>query len=512
MSQQQPLQNQAAPADGNDSGQGTNADTAMGSSIPHKRSAEALNTGIGGDSIAELIRKAKASRNGEKAESSGSKSETAAKKDTDTEMESSLEDALTCPICAELVWRPVAALTCLHTFCGSCLIPWLRNSHSCPVCRRRITSVKDDHRTTSLLDAYLLIYPSKSRTAEQLTQLDKIYKPGQKVVIQDDEDPIEHDHDYDGSDYGDDGEPDEPELPLFAVREPRMMPCRCCNPPDPNPYNYRCPHPIGAVLDGQSYQDYLVAEQEHRKCRYCLGSIPTAMEEVLCESCGAVWCGTVFVCPVYEVLRRVDVLVLREHQIDCATPFGIGPRFNRVEYDIFEGWRRLNGLSRVDIFNRMKEWLLNHANIAPLTITNRPFTRDTLLCSYCMEVIIKNNFIDWWIYERERVAFQDNRAKCWYGKNCWTQRTNPRHAEKLNHSCQPTPQYSRRAVGQAAQAPAAQAPAAQAPAAQAPEAQAPEAQAPAAQAPEAQAPAAQMPAAVQAAAPVPAQNPALDSS
>ena len=75
--------------------------------VPQKRSAE--NLSIGGDSIADLIRKAKASRT-----TSGVKEviKDSAEDNSSVElpMDESLEAVLTCPICAEYLYRPVCLL------------------------------------------------------------------------------------------------------------------------------------------------------------------------------------------------------------------------------------------------------------------------------------------------------------------------------------------------------------------------------------------------------------------
>ena len=75
--------------------------------ISHKRSAEGLS--IGGDSIADLIRKAKASRT---ASGSGLNKvvENTGGGAIDTPMDESLESALSCPICSDYLYRPVCFL------------------------------------------------------------------------------------------------------------------------------------------------------------------------------------------------------------------------------------------------------------------------------------------------------------------------------------------------------------------------------------------------------------------
>jgi len=81
--------------------------------ISYKRSAEGLS--IGGDSIADLIRKAKASRT---AGGSGLKkvvedTERGSSVAIGTPMDESLESALSCPICSDYLYRPVCILLLL---------------------------------------------------------------------------------------------------------------------------------------------------------------------------------------------------------------------------------------------------------------------------------------------------------------------------------------------------------------------------------------------------------------
>jgi superfamily II DNA or RNA helicase len=45
----------------------------------------------------------------------------------------------TCAICMELITNPIM-LECMHVFCGSCLMKWIRNNRNCPNCRSIISS------------------------------------------------------------------------------------------------------------------------------------------------------------------------------------------------------------------------------------------------------------------------------------------------------------------------------------------------------------------------------------
>lgn len=45
----------------------------------------------------------------------------------------------TCSICMELITNPIL-IECMHVFCGSCLMKWIRNNRNCPNCRTIISS------------------------------------------------------------------------------------------------------------------------------------------------------------------------------------------------------------------------------------------------------------------------------------------------------------------------------------------------------------------------------------
>ncbi|XP_065577702.1 E3 ubiquitin-protein ligase rnf8-like [Artemia franciscana] len=54
-----------------------------------------------------------------------------------------LDSELSCSICSEPV-----KLTCLHTFCQTCILQWERNQRDCPMCRAKYTTIS---RSDSLL-------------------------------------------------------------------------------------------------------------------------------------------------------------------------------------------------------------------------------------------------------------------------------------------------------------------------------------------------------------------------
>ena len=44
----------------------------------------------------------------------------------------------TCPICTEKLQTPVLEPSCQNLFCGQCLLTWLHNKQTCPLCRANI--------------------------------------------------------------------------------------------------------------------------------------------------------------------------------------------------------------------------------------------------------------------------------------------------------------------------------------------------------------------------------------
>ena len=104
-----------------------------------------------------------------------------------------LEKELTCSICTEVLYRPLTLLSCLHTFCGSCLKDWFgfqasrspngsTNPFTCPSCRASVRETRPDAKITTLLDMFVRANPEKGRTAEEKEDMDKKYKPGDMVL------------------------------------------------------------------------------------------------------------------------------------------------------------------------------------------------------------------------------------------------------------------------------------------------------------------------------------------
>src|SRR5271154_5327537 len=59
---------------------------------------------------------------------------------------------------------------------------WVDSSNqTCPTCRSKVQKVTDDFRANNLLEIYLKMNPSKSRSTEETAELDAEYKRGDAV-------------------------------------------------------------------------------------------------------------------------------------------------------------------------------------------------------------------------------------------------------------------------------------------------------------------------------------------
>lgn len=57
------------------------------------------------------------------------------------------------------------------------------SNETCPTCRSKVQKATDDFRAKNLLDIYLTMNPSKSRSSDETAELDAEYKRGDIVLI-----------------------------------------------------------------------------------------------------------------------------------------------------------------------------------------------------------------------------------------------------------------------------------------------------------------------------------------
>ncbi|EKX32071.1 hypothetical protein GUITHDRAFT_148883 [Guillardia theta CCMP2712] len=92
--------------------------------------------------------------------------------------EDSMRQSLTCVICTEILFFPVAFLPCMHKFCGACV--WRNQeaagegSYCCPMCRQGVTSVIRDRQCGESVEAFLKKHPSLRRAREEEEECERM--------------------------------------------------------------------------------------------------------------------------------------------------------------------------------------------------------------------------------------------------------------------------------------------------------------------------------------------------
>ncbi|KAL8412000.1 hypothetical protein RB596_001310 [Gaeumannomyces avenae] len=110
-----------------------------------------------------------------------------------------LERELSCSICADLLYKPLTLLDCLHTFCGACVKEWFgwqataaENAptppapdspvFTCPACRAPVRDTRRNATVSTLLEMFLAANPDKARPDSEKSTMDAKYKPGEVVL------------------------------------------------------------------------------------------------------------------------------------------------------------------------------------------------------------------------------------------------------------------------------------------------------------------------------------------
>ena len=106
-----------------------------------------------------------------------------------TELELKFNNMLheTCNICYEPLKKPVIEINCQNVFCGECLLTWLRNKNSCPLCRSEINKKDLIYiQTKNDIDNTLLeIKPKLMNKLDQIIDIIKKNKNGKFLIFSD---------------------------------------------------------------------------------------------------------------------------------------------------------------------------------------------------------------------------------------------------------------------------------------------------------------------------------------
>jgi hypothetical protein len=89
-------------------------------------------------------------------------------KDLDSKFESLLKD--NCHICCDSLTKPVLEPNCHNIFCGNCLLQWLQQKNSCPLCRNKVDPSKLVYIDSSSSSSPSV---SSSEKKSRVTKIDK---------------------------------------------------------------------------------------------------------------------------------------------------------------------------------------------------------------------------------------------------------------------------------------------------------------------------------------------------
>lgn len=374
-------------------------------------------------------------------------------------------EELTCAVCKGTLYKPVASIPCMHTFCAGCVSEWLKHSTNCPECRAEMYELRPSHKVGNLVEEFLKTRPELKRTAAEIADLDAkdvVPPTGMKVKGgtgkrgreagdvgagphgSSDDDGDDSDLD-DGSDEEEDEEDDDHgwhgggggvfraawrgplmagppgaifhPMPGFPPRAP--IACPQCHAPAAD--GFQCP-PGGS----------------HLNCLSCHSSFPDRPMCGIAQKCFL--CSMPF-CDLYlggcKNPAGVGYLQpLKDHRMD-ALPTAQLFNGNRIEQDILQRHLHAGGIGAgtawLDCLKNLGEgaWKPDIASV------RGPVTPEVCVCKPCANRIFAALLVN---YRRAipRDALPPavaNRPDCWYGLQCRTQFSNPVHAQKYNHVC-----------------------------------------------------------------------------
>ena len=76
----------------------------------------------------------------------------------------------TCPICMETNKEPIVVTCCQNMYCGSCILKWLQNKDSCPLCRKSITTENIFYISSSSSSSAMAKVSKESKVSKEETK------------------------------------------------------------------------------------------------------------------------------------------------------------------------------------------------------------------------------------------------------------------------------------------------------------------------------------------------------
>uniref|UniRef100_A0A3B3SCZ5 E3 ubiquitin-protein ligase CHFR n=1 Tax=Paramormyrops kingsleyae TaxID=1676925 RepID=A0A3B3SCZ5_9TELE len=346
-----------------------------------------------------------------------------------------MEESLTCIICQDLLYDCVSLQPCMHTFCAACYSSWMERSSLCPTCRCPVERIRKNHILNNLVEAYLLQHPEKSRSEEDLKNMDMRNKITEDMVqpklersLSDEEGSSDYlfelsDNDSDTSD----------------ISQPFVM-CRQCP-------GYRKDGVHGASVSGvtrgeqfakplgegpstsastpSALQEYTCPLQgSHVICTCCLQPMPDRRGELAnhplftqqCATCHLPFCHMYWGCQrtgCQGCLAPFSELNLTEKCLDGVL------NSNNYESDILQNYLASRGMS----WKEMLQDSLQALQQGTFHLSDYRITANTVLCHCCGLRAFKELAYKYRqnIPASELPAAVTSRPDCYWGRNCRTQ-------------------------------------------------------------------------------------------
>ena len=391
------------------------------------------------------------------------------KKIEGTAMKASLEN-MKCPICHRLLYRPVAVLPCLHTFCSHCISQWLKvkcgsalpplSSHNklptklpkltieCPECRTKIEEIRPQHKLVSVIEDLELLHADHKISVEDKDAADKENMIAVAGVSIGCSKRARSDSPYGsefsgsmssrGSDYEEEEEEEEDSgspaahhgfvpfgktfLPGMYVPLPGSTSCPECTTPSPLD-GFQCP-PFG----------------NHLKCLLCKTTFPDRplLSDALPQKCFV--CTQPF-CDIYlggckNPAGRGYLQPIDDHELD-KLPTGSLFGGNTVEIGILTAYLEQVGMTAEELWKECRTKMQTGVWVPDVVSVSGPPRVDSPVCKPCAQRIFSSL-----IYHYRRAIPRTElpmaiaeRPDCWHGVHCRTQKHSLMHAQKYNHVC-----------------------------------------------------------------------------
>ncbi|KAM5199369.1 E3 ubiquitin-protein ligase CHFR isoform 1-T4 [Hipposideros larvatus] len=362
-----------------------------------------------------------------------------------------MEETLTCIICQDLLHDCVSLQPCLHTFCAACYSDWMERSSLCPTCRCPVERICKNHILNSLVEAYLLQHPDKSRSEEDVRDMaarnkitQDMLQPRVRRSFSDEEGSLEDllvlsDEDSESSDIS------QPYVVCRQCPEYRRQAGQtlsCSGPGSTQGAPQISGDMPSAPADITAAQDYVCSLQgSHVTCTCCFQPMPDRRAEreqdprIAPQQCAV--CLQPF-CHLYWGCTRTGCL-------GCLAPFcelNLGDRCldgvlsnNNYESDILKNYLAARGLT----WKNMLTESLGALQRGVFLLSDYIVTGSTVLC-YCCGL---RSFRELTFQYRQNIPASElpvavtSRPDCYWGRNCRTQ-VKAHHAMKFNHICEQT--------------------------------------------------------------------------